>query len=64
MKAAPRITSRTIFPVLARPSDDGDHNDQDGLEQVCFFEEGGLFEHKKDAGERLVEKKVMLYKSC
>lgn len=47
-----------------RPSDDGDHNDQDGLEQVCFFEEGGLFEHKKDAGERLVEKKVMLYKSC
>lgn len=27
--------------------DDGDHDNQNRLEQICFFEERGLFEHKK-----------------
>lgn len=53
-----------IGPLHGGSSDDGDNDNQNGLEQVCFLEEGGLLGHKKDAGEKLVELEMMLYKSC
>lgn len=45
------MVKKDYFPRIGSfhgsPSDDGDHDNQNRLEQICFFEERGLFEHKK-----------------
>lgn len=47
----PSVYQKDYFPRIGSfhgsPSDDGDHDNQNRLEQICFFEERGLFEHKK-----------------